>query len=462
MSLSKIQEQIIKRLYYDPYGKIAHFTHKNLADVLAVQGNREYEVPTFDPDKIQNLPDNENNHLESWDSWVVLNHKGRPANFNGYYLQVAMAGAWDDASQGYLYLYSQPINSNSFEDWHLIGRLFNAAMHKDSQDYYIQKQTQEWSGSTILEDDGSLRLFYAAYSGAKSAGGSGDSDQTLVTANIKLSFDEATGKISIGNVSDWRSLFDGDSENYESESQFDVIKWAQENNHAMRDAHYFEDNEHKYIVFESNTGLNFGYQGEVEDYNIANLGGDISFNIDKVEELNNHTDEMSLSRVANGCLGLIELTDDYKIKQVLPPLLVATTVTDEIERPNIIYHKGLYYLFTVTRGAKMANNQVSGRDIYMLGYYSPSLSVPFQPMNGCGIVLHQDAKSSAVDFTYSYLLIPHIESNDSDEFVVTSYATNRNRDDGHHATFAPSFTLKLNKGISSVTGNILQQGQIKL
>ena len=168
MTISQLETNVIRRLFTDSYGKMVHFTHKNLQDVLSVQGEREYEVPDFDPDKIKNLPDNESNHLESWDSWVVLNHDGQPAVYNGYHLQVAMAGAWDDASQGYLYLYSQHVDSNDFEDWHLVGRLFDGEAHKSSKDYFIQKQTQEWSGSTILEDNGSLRIFYCAFSGDKS------------------------------------------------------------------------------------------------------------------------------------------------------------------------------------------------------------------------------------------------------------------------------------------------------
>ena len=33
-------------------------------------------------------------------------------------------------------------------------------------------------------------------------------------------------------------------------------------NHTLRDPHYVEDNGHKYLVFEANTGTEVGYQGE--------------------------------------------------------------------------------------------------------------------------------------------------------------------------------------------------------
>lgn len=150
MTITTEQETVLKRLYTDNYGKsIAHFTHKNLQDVLSNQGDRLSEVPTFDPDKIEDISQAKAQGLEFWDSWAVLEHNGQLANFNGFHLVIAMGGSITDSSQGDLYLFSQPIDSTKFSDYNLIGKLFADGVNKQVNDYYIEKETQRWSGSTI-------------------------------------------------------------------------------------------------------------------------------------------------------------------------------------------------------------------------------------------------------------------------------------------------------------------------
>ncbi len=97
-------------------------------------------------------------------------------------------------------------------------------------------------------------------------------------------------------------------------------------------------------------------------------------------------------------------------------------MTDEIERPNIFKKDGKFVLVHSTRGAKMTIDGIDDEDIYMLGYVSGSLTGPYKPMNKSGIVLHQDLDPNDLTWTYAHYVIPQKET---DDFVVTSYMTNR-------------------------------------
>ncbi|MNG41037.1 Levansucrase precursor [compost metagenome] len=55
-----------------------------------------------------------------------------------------------------------------------------------------------------------------------------------------------------------------------------------------------------------------------------------------------------------------------------------------------------------------------------------------------------------------------IPQKDSDNFVVTSYMTNRGYFEDHKSTFAPSFQLNIKGPKTAVVENgMLEQGQIK-
>lgn len=144
----------------------------------------------------------------------------------------------------------------------------------------------------------------------------------------------------------------------------------------------------------------------------------------------------------------------------MKPLLASNTVTDEIERANIFKLNGKWYLFTSSRGSKMFIDGIDDEDIYMLGYVSNSLTGPYKPLNGTGIVLHQDLNPYDITWTYAHFAIPQAKGNN---VVITSYMTNRGYFGDHHSTFAPSFVLNIKGSKTSVVPNsILEQGQLTL
>ena len=234
---------------------------------------------------------------------------------------------------------------------------------------------------------------------------------------------------------------------------------ADGDNHTLRDPHYIEDNGHKYLVFEANTGTEDGYQGDESLFNKAFYGGSEVFFQTEKDKLLSGTEKQEAS-LANGALGIIELNNDYTLKKVMQPLITSNTITDEIERANVFKMNGKWYLFTDSRGSKMTIDGIAAKDIYMLGFVSGTLTGSYKPLNKTGLVLHHDLDYGDKTFTYSHFAIPQVGSNN---VVITSYITNRALYTDHHSSFAPSFLLNLQGTKSSVVPNsILAQGQLTI
>lgn len=452
--------------YKENYG-ISNITRYNMLKIPEQQNSDKFSIPKFDASTIKDIAsakgyDKDGNliDLDVWDSWPLQNADGTVADYNGYNIVFALAGDPKDSNDTSIYLFYQKIGDTSIDSWKNAGRVFKDSDKFDSNDPILKYQTQEWSGSATLTKDGKVRLFYTDFSGAPEDGGTGAGKQTLTTAQVNLSQLDAD-TLKIDGVEDHKSVFDGgDGTIYQNVQQFiDEGAYSSGDNHTLRDPHYVEDNGHKYLVFEANTGTEDGYQGEESLYNKAYYGGsDVFFQSEKDKLLAGTNKEKA--SLANGVLGIIELNDDYTLKKVMKPLIASNTVTDEIERANVFKMNDKWYLFTDSRGSKMTIDGIGNNDVYMLGYVSDSLTGPFKPLNNSGLVLRMGLDPADVTFTYSHFAVPQANGNN---VVITSYMTNRGYYTDHHATFAPSFLLNVEGTKTSVVPNsILEQGQLTI
>ncbi|MFP3125901.1 glycoside hydrolase family 68 protein [Ectobacillus funiculus] len=439
------------------YG-ISHITRYDTLKIPQQQNSDQFKVPQFDASTIKNIAsakgyDKYGNliDLDVWDSWPLQNADGTMANYHGYHVVFALAGDPKDANDTSIYLFYQKVGDTSIDSWKNAGRVFKDSDKFVPNDPYLKYQTQEWSGSATLTSDGKVRLFYTDFSGTHYG------KQTLTTAQVNLSQPDSD-TIKVDGVEDHKSIFDGDSKTYQNVQQFiDEGNYSSGDNHTLRDPHYVEDNGHKYLVFEANTGTEDGYQGDESLFNKAYYGGSEVFFQQEKNKLLQSPKKRDAS-LANGALGIVELNDDYTLKNVMKPLITSNTVTDEIERANVFKKDGKWYLFTDSRGSKMTIDGIDKEDIYMLGYVSDSLTGPYKPLNGSGLVLHLDLDPSDVTFTYSHFAVPQPEGNN---VVITSYMTNRGFYADRHSTFAPSFLLNINGSKTSVVkDSILEQGQL--
>ncbi|MTH55318.1 glycoside hydrolase family 68 protein [Bacillus mangrovi] len=418
-----------------------------------------YTVPQFDASTIKNIPsatgyDKDGNKikLDVWDTWPLANADGTVADYKGYDIVFGLAGDPKDANDTSIYMFYKKKGDESIEAWKNAGKVF-ANDKINPNDPHLKNKDQEWSGSAVMTEEGELRLFYTNRSDREAG------KQTLTTAQVNLSQPES-GELQVDGVSDHKSIFDGDGELYQTISQF-VEAGGNESgdNHTLRDPHYIEENGKKYLVFEANTGTETGYQGEESLFNRAYYGGSKSFYEEEKAKLMN-SENKKTAELANGAMGIIEINDDFTFKKAEKPLVTSNTVTDEIERPNIFKHEGKWYLFTDTRGAKMTIDGVEKEDIYMLGYVADSLNGKFKPLNETGIVLHHDLDPNDVTFNYAHYAIPQ---KSGDDFVITSYMTNRGFFEDRKSTFAPSFLLNIQDDKTSVVkDSILEQGQLEV
>lgn len=447
--------------YKETYGT-SQITRYDMSKISEQQNSAQFKVPEFDASTLKNILsakgyDESGNlvDLDVWDSWPLQNADGTVANYNGYNLVFALAGDPERPWDTHIYLFYQKIGDTSIDSWKSAGRVFEYSDQLEANDPILKDQAEEWSGSATLTADGKVRLFYTnRHPWDPQRGFYGK--QTLTTAQVNLSqLDGDTLKID--GVEDLKSIFDGgDGKVYQNIEQGNVTAG---DNHTLRDPHYVEDNGHKYLVFEANTGTEDGYQGDESLFNKAYYGGsEIFFQTEKDKLLSG--DKKHDASVANGALGIIELNDDYTLKKVMKPLITSNTVTDEIERANVFKMNGKWYLFTDSRGSKMTIDGISDKDIYMLGFVSDSLTGTYKPLNKTGLVLNLDLDPADPTFTYSHFAVPQADGNN---VVITSYITNRGLFTDHHSSFAPSFLLNIEGTKTSVVPNsILDQGQLTI
>lgn len=86
----------------------------------------------------------------------------------------------------------------------------------------------------------------------------------------------------------------------------------------------------------------------------------------------------------NGAIGIARHTGEGW--ELLPPLVHADGVNNELERAHVVYHEGAYYAFWATQNATFApalKHAPNG----LYGMVSDSLLGEYRPLNGTGLVL---------------------------------------------------------------------------
>ena len=72
--------------------------------------------------------------------------------------------------------------------------------------------------------------------------------------------------------------------------------------------------------------------------------------------------------------------------RLLPPIITADGVCNEMERPHLVLKDGLYYLFWSSQNAVFAPDGPRGPS-GLYGMVAPSLTGPYTPLNGTGLVI---------------------------------------------------------------------------
>ena len=431
--------------------KGAKLTFKDLEGIgnAIVKQDPQYAIPYFNAKEIKNMPatytvdaqTGKMAHLDVWDSWPVQDPvTGYVSNYKGYQLVIAMMGIPNSPTgDNHIYLLYHKYGDNDFSHWRNAGSIFGT---KETNVF------QEWSGSAIVNDDGTIQLFFTSNDTSDYK----LNDQRLATATLNLNVDD--NGVSIKSVDNYQVLFEGDGIHYQTYEQFANGKDRENDDYCLRDPHVVQlENGDRYLVFEANTGTE-DYQSDGQIYNWANYGGDDAFNIKSFFKLLNNKKDRELAGLANGALGILKLTNNQskpKVEEVYSPLVSTLMASDEVERPNVVKLGDKYYLFSVTRVSRGSDRELTAKDntivgdnVAMIGYVSDSLMGKYKPLNNSGVVLTASVPANWRTATYSYYAVP-VEGH-PDQVLITSYMSNKDfaSGEGNYATWAPSFLVQIN------------------
>ncbi|WP_435359584.1 glycoside hydrolase family 68 protein [Haloarchaeobius sp. DFWS5] len=335
--------------------------------------SEETVTPIIYPPTTETDPD-----YHVWDTWLLRNRDGSVATPGGYRVIFCLSAPahllpgkrHDVATIRYFY-------SRDGETWHRGG----VAIEPDEA-----HGSRQWAGSALLDDDGTLYLYYTAAGFSaedeltytqRLACGSGGHVETDGTADP-----ESGEALSLVGPWDHDILLEPDGDRYETEAQSRGMTYT------FRDPWFFEDpvSGKTYLLFEANT---------------------------PVPEGSDRCDGDSAQQEFNGSVGIAESpSGDPTDWQFRDPLVDAVGVNQELERPHFVVDDGTYYLFVSSHVHTFAPG-LSGYDA-LYGFVADDLFGEYEPLNDSGLVL--TTPQNAPFQAYSWLVYPH-----RDELLVTSF-----------------------------------------
>jgi levansucrase len=141
----------------------------------------------------------------------------------------------------------------------------------------------------------------------------------------------------------------------------------------------------------------------------------------------------------NGVVGVATAPADAPSDwTLLPPVISADGLNNELERPHVVHHDGLYYLFWVTQ-AHVFNPAGPTGPTGLYGMVSSSLLEDWEPLNGTGLVLANPPKAPAQ--AYSWWVMADLSvTSFVDQWGADAASQSPRRFGG---TFAPFLRLRL-------------------
>ncbi|SDM35518.1 levansucrase [Nonomuraea maritima] len=371
-------------------GRPARWTSRHLG-LLAETASTT--APVFDPPALPRiLPD-----LDLWDLWPVQDEDGSTSVVNGQELWMALSAP----------AVGHPEERHDRARLRLLGR--DGATWTDLGNAFADGASpgsREWSGSAVRRADGTVSVYYTA------AGRRGEARptyrQSVIETRPTLIADG--GGILLRRDAEHREVLRSDGRTYLSADEPDG---APGRIRAFRDPGWFRD------------------PADGRDHLLA----------------------AASTAHEDGFTGAIALADERDgAWSLLPPLLIADGINHELERPHVVVHDSRYYLFFCTQRHTFHPADRAPTGLY--GFTAPSLTGPYEPLNGSGLVLRNP--SGEPDQAYAWLVLPDLH--------VVSFANYRTREgvdlrsaDAAQAranfggTIAPTLRLTLDGATTSVT-----------
>jgi levansucrase len=336
-----------------------------------------------DSDVVRIAPD-----LDIWDAWPVQDADGKPSTLrDGQTLWMALGAPRfpdPDTRHGHARIH---LILRDAAGWHPLGPAMPDGFAPGSR---------EWSGSALLAADRrTLTLFFTA---------TGRRGEAALTFEQRLFRADATLAHQGGyRLTDWRDLRKFVVRDPAQYMASDAGSGAVGTIKAFRDPAYFRDPR----------------DGRHHVFFAASLAGSPS--------------------AFNGCIGWASARDDMLAEwDIRPPLVSADMLNNELERPHVVMHGGLYYLFWSTQRHVFNPNGPTG-PTGLYGMVSDRIDGGWRPLNGTGLVFANP--DAAPKQAYSWLVLPDLQvTSFIDAWGSAGNDANARR---FGATFAPMLRLRL-------------------
>ena len=440
---------------FSPAIETSHWT-RECADQISPRP--ENTVPPFDTYNVKTLMPG----YHAWDSWFAMTEDGQVAEVEGFKILLALTRPLSDTIEGQNSYQRRPSDpreriayfyTKDGVHYHVGGFLFETPVYAD---------IREWSGSTIVRDDGRLETFYTIARDCQ-VNGVYKTDQRFAVAIQRLGIEgNDASRRPVILATDYHALlkepdgllYENAGQSAEREAKYCTRHRSdsgdqQVDNFCFRDPKFVKDQEtgRAYLLCEANTGPAFCPAGSVR----RNYIGKPNYQQDYIPT----PDDLK----ANGCVGVMELTNaDYTFGSFCHPWLTGNLVADEIERINVVRHQGHIYLFVVAHGDKCAllssKPDLLNRD-FMLGFRAKRLFGALTPMNGSGVVLQQKSLGAMYEgqeenrqYLYSWLIVPGLRAGELDCISYANFSTDRDGQTKPIKSTGPIVTLQID-GLNS-------------
>lgn len=303
-------------------------------------------IPRFSAaDAARVLPDR-----DLWDHWPVLEENGALASVAGGVLVVALtAPIRADPEARHAAARLRLLHRRSARDWRDLGDLLPDDFSPGSR---------EWAGSAVIGSDHRTLTLYFTAAGRRGEAELGFEQRLMVTAADLMVIG---GSISLTRWSVCRELVAPDDSTYQKDMRgggaVGTIK-------AFRDPFFFR----------------------------SELGCGVLFTGSRARSDSAWNGVVGVARRSAGAWRLAE------------PLVDATGVNNELERPHLVRHDDRWYLFWSTQARVFAPGVPGLTGLY--GAVADDLAGPWRPLNGHALVLANPA--AAPEQAYSWQVLPDL------------------------------------------------------
>lgn len=331
--------------------------------------------------------------FDVWDAWPLADPAGHPVIWNGGELWFALATpALDD-----------PESRHSNARIHHFHRIGGKLRHLgQTLPPMMSPGSREWSGSAVLEDS-AVTLYFTA------TGIAGEARPSFLQRICAATATLAEGDEPFADWSGPREVVRTDGVHYRPADEADGVPGQIK---AFRDPAPFRSADGSdYLLF---TGSSAARPGSHD-----------------------------------GVIGIARKLADGSFMP-LAPLVEASGVNNELERPHIVHHDGLLYLFWSTQRGVFAPGIVAPTGLY--GAIAETIAGPWRLLNSHGLVLSNPPERPTQ--AYSWWVLPDLTVASfvdywKAESQVDSAAERRRRFGG---TFAPFVTIELDGATARLAG----------